>query len=200
MGQSCSTPRPYLAPSCRNQAPRWAVAEPETTNAEDSCFSTMTTSGWQRRELRRALPPAVRQRNIKVLNHLGIAGMIASRQTRRGPKERDDLEQEARVGLIRGWERFDPRRGLKLSTFLSTATNGQVLHFRRDRAVTIRVPWLFKLPSDSLSFAPYPLPGMDLVCRSLLICQCWYEPLYQADTRSARIGASGLNEYSLVFQ
>ena len=68
----------------------------------------MTTSGWQRRELRRALPPAVRQRNIKVLNHLGIAGMIASRQTRRGPEERDDLEQEARIGLIRGWERFDP--------------------------------------------------------------------------------------------
>ncbi|QNJ13983.1 RNA polymerase sigma factor/ type III [Synechococcus sp. A18-46.1] len=101
----------------------------------------MTTSGWQRRELRRTLPPAVRQRNIKVLNHLGIAGMIASRETRRGPEERDDLEQEARVGLIRGWERFDPRRGLKPSTFLSTAANGQVLHFRCDRAGTIRVPW-----------------------------------------------------------
>ena len=101
----------------------------------------MTTSGWQRRELRRTLPPAVRQRNIKVLNHLGIAGMIASRQTRRGPEERDDLEQEARVGLIRGWERFDPGRGFKASTFLSTAANGQVLHFRRDRASTIRVPW-----------------------------------------------------------
>ena len=43
----------------------------------------MTTSGWQRRELRRDLPPAVRQRNIKVLNHLGIARMIASRQTQR---------------------------------------------------------------------------------------------------------------------
>ena len=64
-----------------------------------------------------------------------------SRQNLRGPEERDDLEQEARVGVIRGCERFDPQRAVRPSTFLSTAANGQVLHFRRDRANTIRVPW-----------------------------------------------------------
>ena len=73
-------------------------------------------------------------------NHLGIAGMIASRQNLRGPEERDDLEQEARVGVIRGCERFNPQRGIKPSTFLSTAANGQVLHFRRDRTCTIGFP------------------------------------------------------------
>lgn len=101
----------------------------------------MNTSGWQRREERRDLPPALRQRNTSVLFHLGIAGMIASRQSQRGPEQRDDLEQEARVGLIRGWERFDSQRGVMPSTFLSAAANGQVLHYRRDRANMIRVPW-----------------------------------------------------------
>ena len=57
----------------------------------------MNKYGWQRRDL----PPAMRQRNITVLNHLGIAGMIASRQNLRGPEERDDLEQEARIEEIR---------------------------------------------------------------------------------------------------
>ena len=92
----------------------------------------------------------MRQRNIAVLNHLGIAGMIASRQNLRGPEERDDLEQEARVGVIRGCERFNPQRGVRPSTFLSTAANGQMLHFRRDRAGTLRVPWHFKHPSVNL--------------------------------------------------
>ena len=64
--------------------------------------------------------------------------MIASRQNLRGPEERDDLEQEARVGVIRGCERFDPQRAVRPSTFLEVAANGQVLHFRRDRASTIR--------------------------------------------------------------
>ena len=83
----------------------------------------------------------MRQRNIAVLNHLGIAGMIATRQNLRCPEEKDDLEQEARIGVIRGCERFDPQRGVKTSTFLSTAANTQVLHFRRDRASTIGVPF-----------------------------------------------------------
>ena len=89
----------------------------------------MNTSGWQRHEQRRDLPPAMRQSNITVLNHLGIAGMIASRQNLRGPKERDDLVQGAHIGVIRGCERFDPQRGVKSLTFLSRAANGQVLHF-----------------------------------------------------------------------
>ena len=84
----------------------------------------MNTSGWQRHKQRRDLPPALRQRNITVLNHLGIAGMIATRQNLRCPEEKDDLEQEARIGVIRGCERFDPQRGVKSSTFMSTAANG----------------------------------------------------------------------------
>ena len=147
----------------------------------------MNTSGWQRRERRREerrdLPAAVRQRNTTVLNHLGIAGMIASRQTQRGPEERDDLEQEAHVGLIRGWERFDPQRGLKPSTFLSAAANGQVLHFRRDRASTIRVPWRLrdtyvkgqKLQQEQLQRGGPPLVEAQLADALNITVQRWQE-------------------------
>ena len=143
----------------------------------------MNPSRWQRREQRRDLPPALRQRNTTVLNHLGIAGMIASRQTQRGPEERDDLEQEARVGLIRGWERFDPKRGLKPSTFLSTAANGQVLHYRRDRASTIRVPWRLrdtyvkgqKLQQEQLQRGEPPLVDAQLAEALNITVQRWQE-------------------------
>ena len=143
----------------------------------------MNPSRWQRREQRRDLPPALRQRNTTVLNHLGIAGMIASRQTQRGPEERDDLEQEARVGLIRGWERFDPKRGLKPSTFLSTAANGQVLHYRRDRASTIRVPWRLrdtyvkgqKLQQEQLQRGEPPLVDAQLAVALNITVQRWQE-------------------------
>ena len=143
----------------------------------------MNPSRWQRREQRRDLPPALRQRNTTVLNHLGIAGMIASRQTQRGPEERDDLEQEARVGLIRGWERFDPQRGLKPSTFLSTAANGQVLHYRRDRASTIRVPWRLrdtyvkgqKLQQEQLQRGEPPLVDAQLAEALNITVQRWQE-------------------------
>ena len=143
----------------------------------------MSTSGWQRREERRDLPAAVRQRNTTVLNHLGIAGMIASRQAQRGAEERDDLEQEAHVGLIRGWERFDPQRGLKPSTFLSAAANGQVLHFRRDRASTIRVPWRLrdtyvkgqKLQQQQLQRGGPPLVDAQLADALNITVQRWQE-------------------------
>ena len=143
----------------------------------------MNTSGWQRREQRRNLPPAIQRRNIKVLNHLGIAGMIASRQIQRGPEERDDLEQEARVGLIRGWERFEPQRGLKPSTFLSTAANGQVLHFRRDRGSTIRVPWRLrdtyvkgqKLQQDHIQAGRPPLSDVELAAALKITARRWRE-------------------------
>ena len=94
-----------------------------------------------RQEARRSLPAAIRERNQQVLEHLGLAHCAASRQNRRGPEEFDDLLQESRVGLIRGLDQFDPTRGLRPSSYLLSRANGQILHYRRDRSRTIRIPW-----------------------------------------------------------
>ena len=92
-------------------------------------------------EARRSLPPCIRRRNQKVLEHLGLAHCAARRQQQRGPEEFDDLIQESRFGLIRGLDLFDPQRGIRPSSYLLTRATGQILHYRRDRSRTIRIPW-----------------------------------------------------------
>ena len=93
-----------------------------------------------RHESWRGLPPCIARRNQQALKHLGLAHCAARRQ-RRGPEEFDDLLQESRVGLIRGLERFDQQRGLRPSSYLLSRATGQILHYRRDRSRTIRIPW-----------------------------------------------------------
>ena len=87
------------------------------------------------------MPDAVRHRNQQILQHLGLAHLVAKRQQQQGPEDFDDLLQEARLGLIAGVERFDASRGLKPSSYLISRANGQVMHYRRDRAAMLRIPW-----------------------------------------------------------
>jgi len=94
-----------------------------------------------RQESRHGLPPCIARRNQQALKHLGLAHCAARRQQQRGPEEFDDLLQESQVGLIRGLERFDQQRGLRPSSYLLSRATGQILHYRRDRSRTIRIPW-----------------------------------------------------------
>ena len=86
------------------------------------------------------MPPCIARRNQQALKHLGLAHCAARRQQQRGPEEFDNLLQESRVGLIRSIDRLEPQRGLRPSSYLLSRVTGQILHYRRDRARTIRVP------------------------------------------------------------
>jgi RNA polymerase sigma-B factor len=101
----------------------------------------MVSDAQRRHELRRHLPRSIRQRNERALRHIGLAYTVARRQCRRGPEDADDMLQESTLGLIKGIERFDPERGLKPSSYLISLATGQILHYRRDRAGTVRIPW-----------------------------------------------------------
>ena len=70
-----------------------------------------------------------------------LAHCAARRQQQRGSEECGDLLQESLVGLIRGLERFDRQRGVHPSSYLLSRATGQILHYRRDRSRTIRIPW-----------------------------------------------------------
>ena len=98
----------------------------------------------RRREQRRALPPSILERNDAVLEHLGLAHHAAIRQAARYPGEQDDLVQEGRLGLIHGIANFDANRGFRISTYVLARVHGQILHFRRDRQHTLRIPWRLK--------------------------------------------------------
>ena len=101
----------------------------------------MILNSRQRHEQRRCLPPGTKERNQRVLQHLGLAHCVATRQHQRGPEERDDLLQEACLGLIQGVENLNPSLGFRPSSYLMSRANGQVLHFRRDRSHMVRIPW-----------------------------------------------------------
>ena len=92
-----------------------------------------STESFRRREQRRSLPKSILERNDAVLEHLGLAHHAAIHQAARYPGEQDDLVQEGCVGLIHGITNFDPQRGFRISTYVLTRINGQILHFRRDR-------------------------------------------------------------------
>lgn len=101
----------------------------------------MVSNAHLRHEGRRCLPRAIRTRNQRVLKHLGLAHCVAKRQCRRGPEEHDDLLQEASLGLTQGMDQWNPSRGFRPSSYLMSRANGQVLHYRRDRSRTVRIPW-----------------------------------------------------------
>ncbi len=103
-----------------------------------------STQSLRRREQRRSLPKSILERNDAVLKHLGLAHHAAIHQSARYPGEQDDLVQEGRVGLINGVANFDPQRGFRISTYVLARVNGQILHFRRDRQHTLRIPWRLK--------------------------------------------------------
>ncbi len=95
----------------------------------------------QYRERRTQLEKDVKQRNQAVLDHLGLAHHAARQLAGRGSGEFDDLVQEARLGLLLAMEKFDPDRGFRVSSYGMSRAKGQILHFRRDRQHSIRVPW-----------------------------------------------------------
>ena len=144
-----------------------------------------STESFRRREQRRSLPKSILERNDAVLDHLGLAHHAAILQAARYPGEQDDLVQEGCVGLIHGITNFDPQRGFRISTYVLTRINGQILHFRRDRQHTLRIPWRLKdlyrrgmrLQAQRLQQGLEPLDERGLAAALNMSPQRWRESL-----------------------
>jgi RNA polymerase sigma-B factor len=144
-----------------------------------------STESFRRREQRRSLPKSILERNDAVLDHLGLAHHAAIHQAARYPGEQDDLVQEGCVGLIHGITNFDPQRGFRISTYVLTRINGQILHFRRDRQHTLRIPWRLKdlyrrgmrLQAQRLQQGLEPLDERGLAAALNMSPQRWRESL-----------------------
>ena len=144
-----------------------------------------STESFRRREQRRSLPKSILERNDAVLDHLGLAHHAAIHQAARYPGEQYDLVQEGCVGLIHGITNFDPQRGFRISTYVLTRINGQILHFRRDRQHTLRIPWRLKdlhrrgmrLQAQRLQQGLEPLDERGLAAALNMSPQRWRESL-----------------------
>ncbi len=73
------------------------------------------------------------ERMIPLVRH------IARRYADRG-EPLDDLVQVGCVGLINSIDRFDPDRGVRLSTFAAPTIAGEIKRHFRDRAWSVRIP------------------------------------------------------------
>ena len=160
----------------------------------------------QRHELRRQVPASVARRNATVLEHLGLAHHASDHQWRRGGGERDELLQEATLGLIAAVDGFDSSRGLRISSYAMSRAHGQVLHFRRDRQATLRIPWRLRdlhvrgqrLQEDSLNANGYLLDDETLARRLNVTADRWrqaVEAAWQQSVLSLDAPVQNCNEH-----
>ncbi|MGF1604334.1 MAG: RNA polymerase sigma factor SigF [Thermosynechococcaceae cyanobacterium] len=84
--------------------------------------------------------PSVRLRNRLGRINMGLVRKVAHRLAHQCAEPYEDLEQCGYMGLITAIERFDPTQGYAFSSFAVPYIRGEILHFLRDRANTVRIP------------------------------------------------------------
>ena len=81
--------------------------------------------------------PGPRERLVAEFQNL--ADRLAERFVKRRD-ERDDLQQAARLALLKAIDRFDVDRGVQFSTYATRTIVGELKRYRRDRSWGVRVP------------------------------------------------------------
>ena len=81
-----------------------------------------------------------RTRNRLVLINRGLVEKIAGRYSQDGAEEFEDLVQVGTIGLIKAIDRYNPAKGTAFSSYAVPYIRGEILHHRRDKAVTIKIP------------------------------------------------------------
>ena len=84
--------------------------------------------------------PSTALRNKIVRLNVGLVRKIAHRVSHQSTESYEDLEQIGYLGLIRAIERFNPNHGCAFSSFAVPYIRGEMLHFLRDRAGSVKVP------------------------------------------------------------
>jgi RNA polymerase sigma-B factor len=84
--------------------------------------------------------PSVQLRNRLVRLNMGLVRKVAHRLAHQCAEPYEDLEQCGYLGLITAIERFDPSQGFAFSSFAVPYIRGEILHFLRDRANSVRIP------------------------------------------------------------
>jgi len=82
---------------------------------------------------------ALATRDQLVEDHLRLASHFARRYSGRG-LSRDDLEQTARLALVKAADRFDDERGVAFATFASRSIDGELKRQFRDHSWSVRPP------------------------------------------------------------
>ncbi len=78
-------------------------------------------------------------RNEIAEKYLYIAAVLAKKFVGRGV-EYDDLYQVAALALVKGIDRYDERKDVKFSTFITPTVTGEIKNYFRDRSRLVHLP------------------------------------------------------------
>jgi RNA polymerase sigma-B factor len=81
----------------------------------------------------------IRLRHALVLRNQHLVYLVAKQYADRG-EPLEDLIQVGNIGLIKAIERYDPSKGVALSTYASATILGEVQRYFRDKCWRIKVP------------------------------------------------------------
>ena len=116
-----------LVPEQRSS--RWGPAQRERERELVTVLATAEPGGSAHRQARDEL----------VTLHLPLVHYLARRFRDRG-EPLEDLVQVGTIGLIKAVDRFEPERGLELSTYATPTIVGEIKRHFRDKGWAIRVP------------------------------------------------------------
>ena len=78
-------------------------------------------------------------RDQLIVNHINLVRFLASKFKNRG-ESLEDLIQVGTIGLIKAIDRFDPERGLEVTTYATPTIMGEIKRHFRDKGWSVRVP------------------------------------------------------------
>ena len=110
-----------------------------TTTVAGSIDGLSGRRGIERSLARRWQAGDERARDQLLAQLLPLAGRIARRYAT-SAHDLDDLEQVARIGLLKAIDRFEPDRGVLLSTYAAAVVTGEVKRWFRDSSWAVKVP------------------------------------------------------------
>lgn len=121
-------------------------------------------------------------RDALIVQHMGLVKSI-SRHFAHDPSMRDDLMQVGCVGLIKAVEQFDPTLGVPFEAYARPVISGEISHYLRDLAPSMRVPRWYRSLNRKLHES-----------RDRLIARLQREPTNEELSVDMNITVEGINE------
>jgi RNA polymerase sigma factor (sigma-70 family) len=136
----------------------------------------------------RPRPCPLAQADALVLEHLEFAYRVAGHYAARTPIPRDDLQQEAAIGLLKAARRYNPEHGSPRAghfrAYARPFINGEIRHYLRDKGFPIGIPGRWReLHARGRKLLDQGLAPADVPTRLGISLERWAEIVHACAVR-----------------